>query len=210
MDRSALIRQCHADGARPGRRRARVALDLRTHGPVLVALAQSRRMPLAVLLRTALAEWLTSHAVAEGTAEAEASTEVPDSSIQPGRIVKVTLRMPARSATRLARDAHAADSSQGHYVAQLLEGLPPVPVPADLEENRRALMASTVTLAALLSDLRALERGLSRAGRVDLAACAAEIRPVSEAVSHHLDQASALLAELARSRRRPSLGAGAA
>jgi hypothetical protein len=209
MDRSSSFRELRAAAARSGTRRSRVAIDLRAHGPALEALAQSRHIPLAVLMRAALAEWLKSHTVV-GTTVADASPEAPIASQHEGSIVKVTLRMPARSATRLAREAYAAEASQGLFVARLLEGLPPVPVPADLEENRRALMASTVTLAALLSDLRALERSLSRAGREDLAACAAEIRPVSEAVSRHLDQASALLAELAKSRRRPSVGAGAA
>ncbi len=210
MDRSSSFRELRAAAARSGTRRSRVAIDLRAHGPALEALAQSRHIPLAVLMRAALAEWLKSHTVVDGTTVADASPEAPIASQHEGSIVKVTLRMPARSATRLAREAYAAEAPQGLFVARLLEGLPPVPVPADLEENRRALMASTVTLAALLSDLRALERGLSRAGREDLAACVAEIRPVSEAVSRHLEQASALLAELAKSRRRPSVGAGAA
>lgn len=210
MDRSSLIRQCHAAGARPGRRRARVALDLRTHGPALEALAQSRHIPLVVLMRAALAEWLKSQAGVDGTTVADASPEAPIASLHEGSIVKVTLRMPARSATRLAREAYAAGASQGLFVARLLEGLPPMPVPADLQVTRRALLASTATLATLSSDLRAIERGLSRAGRDDLAACKAVIEPLSVEVSRHLALASYLLAELEKNRRQPSSGAGAA
>lgn len=210
MDRSTLIRQCHAAGARPGRRRARVALDLRTHGPVLEALAQSRHMPLAVLMRAALAEWLKSQAGDDGIAVADASPEAPIASLHEGSIVKVTLRMPANSATRLAREAYVAEVSQGLYVARLLEGLPPMPVPADLQVTRRALLASTATLANLSSDLRAIERGLSRAGRDDLAACKAVIEPLSVEVSRHLALAASLLAELEKTRRQPRSGTGAA
>lgn len=121
-------------------------------------------------------------------------------------LAKVTLPMPARSATRLARETRAPEVSQGFYVARLVEGLPPMPVPTDQQENRRALLASTATMAALCSDLRAFERGLSRVRWVDLAACKAVIDPLPAAVNRHLALASSMLGELAGPRR-PSVRA---
>lgn len=202
MDRSSSIRQHHAAGPCSGARRSRLSIDLRAHRPALDAIAKSRCMPLAVLVRTALADWLASRA--DAAAAADASSVISAVAMPGGGLVKVTLRMPARSAANLAREARAAEMSQGFYVAQLVEGLLPMPVPADLQESRRALLASTATLAALCSDLRAFERGMSQVRWVDLAACKAVIDPLPGAVSRHLALSSSLLAEL-KGPRRPSV-----
>lgn len=206
MDRSTSIRQHHVPGARSGARRSRLSIDLRAHGAVLEALARSRRIPLAVLTRIALAEWLASRAAAGEVPEVDAA---PDSALvarQDECLAKVTLRLPAASAARLAREARAAEMSQGLYVAQLLEGLPPMPVPPDQKENRQALLRSTVTLAALCSDLQALERSLSKARWVDLTACKAVTDPLPDAVSRHLALASSVMKALSPSR--PSCSRG--
>lgn len=103
MDRSTSIRQNHVPGARLGARRSRLSIDLRAHGAVLEALARSRRIPLAVLTRIALAEWLASRVAAGEVPEADAC---PDSALvarQDEGLAKVTLRLPAASAARLAR-----------------------------------------------------------------------------------------------------------
>jgi hypothetical protein len=210
MDRSSSIRQHHAAGAHPGARRSRLSIDLRAHGPALEALAQSRRMRLATLVRMALAEWLASRAAGGDGAAVDASLDAPVLGLQNGDLAKVTLRLPAASAARLAREARAAETSQGIYVAQLLEGATPMPASADLKETRRALLSSTATLAALSSDLRALERSLSKARWVDLAACRAVIDPLPSALSRHLALASSALTALTPSRRSSSRGPGSA
>lgn len=193
-----------------GARRSRLSIDLRAHRPALEALAQSRRMRLATLVRTALAEWLASHADAGNGPAVDASSDGPVLGLRNGGLAKVTLRLPAASAARLARESRAAEMSQGTYVAQLLEGAPPMPVPADLKETRRALVSSTATLAALCSDLRALERSVSKARWVDLAACKAVIDPLPAAVNRHLALASSALTALTPSRRPSSRGPGPA
>lgn len=93
MDRSSSIRQRHAAGAAlSGARRLRQSIDLRAHGPVLEAMAQSRCTSLAALVRTALADWLASHAAAA----ADTSPEVPTAPLPDEDTIKVTLRMPPR------------------------------------------------------------------------------------------------------------------
>ena len=187
-------------------RRPRLSIDLRAHGPALEALAQSRRIPLAALTRMALAEWLASRAAAGEVRAADASPATPLMASQDEGLAKVTLRLPTTSAARLAREARAAEMSQGLYVARLLEGLPPPLAPADSQESRRALLNSTATLAALCSDLQALERSLSKARWIDPAAYKTATDSVPVAVSRHLALASSLLASMAGSRRSTSRG----
>lgn len=203
MGRASSIRQCHTVGARSGVRRPRISIDLRAQGPALEIIAQSRCMPLAALVRTALADWLAWRAGSGAPTAGDVSLEAPAGALSGSCPVKVTLRMPAHSAARLALDARAAERPQGLYVAHLVEGRPPMQVPADQQENRRALQASTATLAALCCDLLAFERGLRQVKSVDLAGCEAVIEPLAVAVHRHLEIASSMLWELKGQRRLP-------
>ncbi len=208
MDRSSLTRQRHVAGARTGARRKRLSIDLRAHGSALEALASSRRLPLTAVVRTALSEWLASQVAAGGAPSngvAAVSGAMPGSSVG---LTKVTLRLPVAAALVLARSARAAEMSQGLLVARLLEGMPSPQASADLKEARRALLGSTATLAALSSDLQALERCLGRYRSVDLEACQAVLDPLPAAVHQHLASASALMAALAPSRRSSARGSG--
>lgn len=191
-----------------GSRRSRLSIDLRAHRSALEALAQSRGMPLAAVVRTALTEWLASQ-VAAGRAPApdviSADCAMPGST---EGLTKVTLRLPVASALVLARSARAAEMSQGLLVARLLQGLPPPQASADLKEALRALLGSTATLAALCSDLQALERRLVQDRSVDLAAFKAVVEPLSAEVRQHLSLASSLMSALAPSRRSSARGSG--
>lgn len=200
MDRSSLIRQRHAVGARTGARGARLSIDLRAHGPALEALARSRRLPLAAVVRTALSEWLVSQAAAGVAPSADVAAVAGVMPGSAGGLIKVTLRLPVASALVLARSARAAEMSQGLLVARLLEGMPPPQASADLKEARRALLGSTATLAALCGDLQALERRLGHDRSVDLVACKAVLGALPAAVHQHLACASSLMAALAPSR----------
>lgn len=206
MDHSSSIHQLHAAGARTGTRRVRLSIDLRAHGPALEAMARFRRLPLAAVVRTVLSEWLASH-VAAGEAPAPDLASVAGAMLgAAGGLSKVTLRLPAASALVLARSARAAEMSQGLLVARLLEGQPLPQASADLKEARQALLGSTAMLAALCSDLQALERRLGRYRSVDLGACQAVLEPLPAAVHQHLASASALMAALAPSRRLSASG----
>lgn len=165
------------------------------------AFARSRGVPVAVLVRTALAEWLASSAASGDALMMDASLETRGMALPNSGIVKVTLRMPTGSSAKLAHDARAAEVSQGLYVARLLEGLPSVPAPVDLKETRHALLRSTATLAALCSDLQALERSLSQSRWVDLEGCKTVTDSLAIAVHQHLALASSVLSALAPPRR---------
>ena len=80
-----------------------------------------------------------------------------------GPIVKLTLRVTAAHAVALATRARQADTSQGAYVAGLLDGNPPPPVPPSRADAIAALVASTDQLAALSKDMSALNRFLRQA-----------------------------------------------
>ena len=122
----------HLDGApTSGTRRQRVSVDLRGHGLALNAIAQSRHITVAALVRTVIAEWLEERFAADAGRGAVDALSAPVSSQKENAVVKVTLRMPAGHATSLARAARAAELSQGLYVARLINLRPPAPVASD-------------------------------------------------------------------------------
>jgi hypothetical protein len=79
-------------------------------------------MSTAALARSVLGEWLKAQAVDAalvGAVSLERNESVALGKDAP--FAKVTLRMPADRAALLAREARAAELSQGIYVAQLLD-----------------------------------------------------------------------------------------
>lgn len=135
--------------------RDRVTVDLRGVGERLRSQAAARRMTTGAFVRRAVLLQLEDTALAS----AEPMPSMPSAG-EP--LVKVTLRMSAAHVVALATRARRADISQGAYVAALLEGHPPPPVPSDRKEAIAALVASTDQLAALGTDIRALTRFLSQ------------------------------------------------
>jgi len=122
MGKAPFVHQPQAKPSRIGTRRERLSIDVRRHGPALTALAQSRRMNTAALARTVLGEWLKAQSVEAAPVSAvgvEPNASIPNQKAAP--FAKVTLRMPADRATQLARQARAAELSQGMYVAQLVD-----------------------------------------------------------------------------------------
>lgn len=188
-----FIRSGAADASHSATRRERVSIDLRGHSPALHAISQSMHRPVAALVRTVVGEWLQARSAAGvGPAGAQAQPEAD--------VIKVTLRMPVGHAVRLARAARAAELSQGVYVARLIDGLPPIPVPPDQRENRSALIRSTATLAALSGDLQVLLRMLDKPLPREESLCADTVACLSEAVQRHLATAAPLMAALKPSR----------
>ncbi|MCX2682253.1 hypothetical protein OOZ15_20115, partial [Galbibacter sp. EGI 63066] len=164
MGNATFVRQPRAHASRSSSRRERLTIDFRRHGPALSAIARSRRMSAAALARSVLGEWLDVQAVdapsvaAMGTAPA---ASVPLH--KEATFAKVTLRMPADRAAKLARAARAAELSQGMYVAQLLDTRSVEdPLPASPRELVSSLVRSNAKLAALNSGLKALGRALEQ------------------------------------------------
>lgn len=187
-------------------RRERVSIDLRGHCSALNAIARSRQMTVAALVRTVLAEWLEAHPVDDvGVCAVDVARTASVRSQNEDTVIKMTLRMSAGHAARLARSARAAELSQGIYVARLIDEQPPVPVAPDQRENRAVLARSTATVAAMSSDLQALMRILRQTSVPEPGARLATLAQLADALQQHLAAAAPLMAALTPSRR-PAAG----
>lgn len=181
-------------------------IDLRGLRPALVAIARSRQVGVAVLVRAAVIEWMKVHLDTE-----DASTAAGDDLDAPllgrskGAVLRRYLYLPAAQANRLTRMARAAALSQSAYVARLLAGLPPAPVHPDLTACRADLVRSTATLAALSGDLREFTRMLRQHASPELMACVEPVDRLSKAVGQHLEIAAYLMAAL-KPARGPAAG----
>lgn len=197
------ICQDHPGGPAQAAHRVRVSIDLRGYATALNAISQSQHTSVAALVRTALADWLKNrYGAGTGTRTGAAGlTSAAPMQLQTATVVKVTLRMPVNQASQLARQARAAELSQGVYVARLVDALPVVPPPPDLEESRAALAQSTATLAALSGDLRALVRILGQGPSPALTVLMAQAGGVANTIDRHLVLAASLMAALAPGRR---------
>ena len=193
-------RRVMKDGLEPPARhgRDRVTVDLRGLGGRLQACAAARGIGVAALVRQSLAQ-LLHDTPAEGDASQVGAARAGDRPL-----VKVTLRLPAAHAVLLARQARAAEVSQGAYVADLLEGMPRGPLAPDHAQAIATLARSTDRLAALSTDLNAFMRLLGRLPGSELVRYRAGLRTLVDDVRLHLGAAAALVAELkpARGRRR--------
>lgn len=178
------------------RSRDRVTIDTRGMRDRLLSLAAARKTTTAALLRKALVTLLDSEP-SDGDTSRNNTAPASD-----GQVVKVTLRLPSTDAIALATRARAADVSQGAYVAGLIGGTPPAPVPRDHAHAVAALVASTDQLAAMGADLSAFMRLLGRASSSEIERYRAGIMSLADDVRKHLALASPLVAEL-RSARRP-------
>lgn len=177
-------------------RRDRVTVDLRGLGEQLHVLATTQGTSSAALVRRSLRALLdNSHRDAHGIDNADKAPI--------GKVVKVTLRLPAAHAFLLARRARAADVSQGDYVVGLLDGTPRVPPPPDHAQAIAALVRSTDQLAVISTDLNAFMRMVGRVPRSELERYRAGILTLADDVRRHLAVAASFIAELrpARGRR---------
>lgn len=203
MGTATFVRQPRAHASRSSSRRERLTIDFRRHGPALAAIARSRRMSAAALARTVLGEWLDAQAV--DASPVGAVDTAPDTLQKDALLAKLTLRMPADRAAKLARAARAAELSQGMYVAQLLDarsGDDP------LDASPRALVSSLVrsnaNLAALNSGLKVLGRVLEQSSSPELAGLDVLVAGLTAEVGQHLASAAPQIAAVPASWRRPA------
>lgn len=176
--------------------RDRVTIDLRGMGARLQACAVARQVTTAALARKAIVTLLDgeSESVAH-LHQAQGARPVRE------RMVKLTLRLPATHAAVLVARARAADVSQGVYVAGLLDGSPPGPLPPDHHDAIAALARSSDHLATMSADINDFMR-LARAGKSDeLERYRARVMSLTDDVRQHLIAASQLVAELKAARR---------
>src|SRR5580765_695874 len=174
--------------------RERVTIDLRGIGPRLHAHAAARGRTTASVVRAAVVAMLD----AEGTSEPEVGAEPAAA-----RAVKVTVRLGAWHAVRLAHCARRAGVSQGTYLAGLLDGMPPSPRPIDHGAAVAALADSTHKVAAMSADIHGFLRLLRNAKAGEAEKYRATLMSLSKDMRLHLEVASRLMAGLT-SRQRPN------
>lgn len=176
--------------------RDRVTIDLRGLGAALQARATAERSTVAALARRAIVNLLHKPQAQASLFATDGATPLPRPPFD-RRAVKVSVRLSAEHAVGLATRAREADVSQGAYIAGLLDGVPPAPMPPDHREAIAALLASTDQLAATSADINALLRLLGRVSRAELEPYRARVLSLVEDVRGHLELASRLMTALA-------------
>jgi len=179
------------------RARERVTIDLRGIGPRLQAHAAARGRTTASVVRAAVLTLL----------DTDSGLHEPDRAFESNEahVVKVTVRLGAADAVRLAHCARRVGVSQGTYVAGLLDGQPPLTRAADHVAAVAALADSTQKMAAMSADIHALIRFVSQGSTAEAEKYRASFTSLSGEVRAHLEIASRLLAGLTtRSRSRGS------
>jgi len=137
-----------------------VTVDMRGLKAALVARAQSERVSVSVLVRSAVARELgLAKAAADQQAAALAGTASSAAS------VKLSIRMTPEEASLLAAGAHAAGLSRGAYLAGLIADVPVLSAGASRTEHLATLIASSAELSTLSRNIHHLT-SLLREGNV--------------------------------------------
>ncbi len=193
--RACPARRARGTGEREGRRgaRDRVTLDLRGLAPRLKAYACEHGRTPAAAIRLALVQALESHPADDSQDESGEPVSTT--------MTKVTLRVSADHATRLAQRARASERSKGGYVSALLDGDCPPAIPASHDAAIQTLTKSTDHLAVLSADLSGFLRAVGHPPNAELQRYRASVVCVVEDVRKHLVLASALMADIRAARR---------
>jgi plasmid stability protein len=173
--------------------RERVTIDLRGIGPKLHARAALHGKTPAAVVRAAVVAML----------DAEGGPVEPGCIAEPTalRVVKVTMRLGALHAARLADRARSADVSQGTYVTGLLDGTPPSPRSVDHGAAVAALADSTQKVAAMSADIHGFIRLIRSVKSHEAEKYRASLMSLSKNMRLHLEVASRLMAGLTSRQR---------
>ena len=185
--------------------RDRITIELRGLREPLHAHAAARGVTTAALARATLKAWLDC-ASNDSSCNDNGSNPLLPKPVTEDRSeahVKVTLRLPAAQAVLLANRARAADVAQGIYVAGLIAGAPPVPLPANHAAAIAALVSSTDQLATTGTDLNAYAKPAGLLSEPELERCRVGVVALADEVRRHLAVAAPLLAKLKSRRRLP-------
>jgi hypothetical protein len=181
--------------------RDRITIELRGMRERLHCLAAARKTTASALARQALASLLD-----DGPADAcHPMHQATSAGGDP--VVKLTLRLSATHAMALATRARAADVSQGAFVAALIDGNPPTPLPRDHADAVAAVVASTDQLAVMCTDINALMRLAKIGAKEEVESCRARVWNLVDDVRGYLAVVSPLMAALKLVRRAPAHGA---
>ena len=168
--------------------RERVTIDLRGIGPRLHAHAAARGKTTASVVRAAVVATLDAEGASEEPGVGAERVNTP--------AVKVTVRLGVWYAVRLAHCARKAGVSQGFYLAGLLDGVPPSPMPIDHGAAVAALADSTQKVAAMSADIHGFLRLMRNARAGEAEKYRATLMSLSKDVRLHLEAASRLMAGL--------------
>jgi hypothetical protein len=180
--------------------RDRITIELRGLRERLHTLAIARKTTTSALARQALVSLLEDEPSDACHPMHQANTACD------GLVVKVTLRLSATHAVALATRARAADVSQGAFVAALIDGNPPTPLPHDHADAVAAVVASTDQLAVICTDINALTRLAQIGAKEEVQSYRARVWNLVDDVRGHLAMVAPLVAALKSVRRAPAKG----
>lgn len=167
-----------------------VTVEMRGLKAALVARAQSQRVSVSELVRSAVARDLGLSV--EGEPQ---GVEVPHG-VGHAASVKLSIRMTAEEAAQLAAGAQAAGLSRGAYLAGLVAHVPVLAGGASRVEHIAVLSESTAELATLSRNLHLLSTLLRRGEDESSRPLRLKLDTLARDVRQHLDLASSALADL--------------
>lgn len=168
-----------------------VTVDMRGLKAALVARAQAERVSVSVLVRGAVArdfglsvECESQHAGTLGRGTSGTAS------------VKLSIRMTAEEAQRLAAGARAAGLSRGAYLAGLIANVPVLSAGGGRAEHIATLMASSAELATLSRNIHRLTALLRQANVESARPYREMLDTLAGDVRRHLELAARALADL--------------
>jgi hypothetical protein len=168
-----------------------VTVDMRGLKAALVARAQAQRVSVSVLVRGAVARDLGL-----GVEGGSQSADMPSDGASSAVSVKLSIRMTAEEAQRLAAGARAAGLSRGAYLAGLVAGVPVLSVGGGRPEHVASLMASSAELATLSRNIHRLTALLRQANVEPARPYREMLDTLAGDVRRHLELAARTLADL--------------
>ena len=168
-----------------------VTVDMRGLKAALLARAQTQRVSVSVLVRSAVSHEL---GLTE-THDMDRATDAP-ATASASTTVKLSIRFTPVEAVQLSASARAAGLSRGAYLAGLIDGVAALSSGASRADHLAALIASSAELSTLSRDIHHLT-SLLRQGNVRAAQEYRErLDTLAGDVRNHLSLAAGVLADL--------------
>jgi hypothetical protein len=168
-----------------------VSVDMRGLKAALVARAQAERVSVSVLVRGAVARDLGLAVEREPQ-----RANMPGGGTSRAASVKLSIRMTAAEAQKIAACARAAGLSRGAYLAGLVANVPVLSAGGGRTEHIASLMASSAELATLSRNIHRLTALLRQANVEPARPYREMLDTLAGDVRRHLELAARALADL--------------
>jgi hypothetical protein len=168
-----------------------VSVDMRGLKAALVARAQAERVSVSVLVRGAVARDLGLAVEREPQ-----RANMPGAGTSRAASVKLSIRMTAAEAQKIAAGARAAGLSRGAYLAGLIANVPVLSAGGGRAEHIASLMASSAELATLSRNIHRLTALLRQANVEPARPYREMLDTLAGDVRRHLELAARALADL--------------